>query len=131
MALKSRIIRKAARAYNKVRPRVMPAARYFLLKREGQTKRFAVVQEVTSAQYVGWNSYREQMQFKLASETDELADLLAQTSYIAYGVPNTAKEIDVFAISSEARDRIPPTGTSPFWKLFGVRQPEMRFAIPE
>lgn len=136
MALKDRIISKAGRAYDKVRPRVMPGARFFLLKRAGQTERFAVVVEITGKHYAKWNAYREQMQFKLADDDSGLPDKIAQTSFIGYGVPVETEEegvyeIDVFAIKSDARDRIPPVGSSPFWKLYGMREMSERFTIPE
>lgn len=101
----------------------------FLLKREGQTQRFAVVQELTASYYVKWNSYREQMLFRVATIDAGFSDIVAQTHAIGYGVPNIDGMIDVYAISPDQRDRVPPDGSNPFWKLYGIRKPEQRFTI--
>lgn len=128
MGQKDRIISKAAKAYDRVRPRLMPGTRLFLLKRAGQTKRLAVVAEIVGGYWVRWSSFREQTQFRMASNSAELEEAVAQTSHIGFGEA-TAEEIDVFAVSPDQRDRIAPTGASPFWKLYGTRQANERFNL--
>lgn len=123
-------MKKAAGAFNKVRTRFSSGERTFLLKPAGQTSKLTIVAEITTDCLVRWNTYREQMQFKLANNDASRLDQIAQASHIGHGVPNEANEIEVFAISNDQRDRIPPMGTSIFWKLFGVRNPKRPFAIP-
>lgn len=103
--------------------------RLFLLKKEGQTQRFTLVAEITTGWYCKWNEFRERMTFRLASTSSGLADQIAQTSYIGYGVPNASEQVDVFSISFEQRDRVPPNASSVYWKLYGVRQKELRYTV--
>lgn len=122
---------KAASAFRKVRKYFPAGTRVFMLKRGGQTERFAVVRDVTAEPWFAeYNNYREQMQFELAIEDDNIADDAAQTSYLGYGVPNDDGKIDVYPIKDDARDKVPAVGVSPTWKFFGVRDPQERFTIP-
>lgn len=122
---------KAAGAFRKVRKYFPAGTRFFLLKRGGQTERFAVVRDVTDeAWFVGYSKVREQEQFELAIDDDTIVDDAAQTSYIGYGVPDGDSKIDVYPIRDEARDKTAPVDTSPTWKFFGVREPKERFTIP-
>lgn len=107
-----------------------PLARCFLLKRAVQTKRFAVVAEITNGWSVKFNEYRGQMKFRFAVVENTFADLIAQTSHIGYGVADGADQIDIYAIDPERRDVIPPTVSSPLWKVYGSREPIERFLIP-
>lgn len=129
MALKDEIIDEVADVFDELREDVMPGVRFFLLKREGQTKRLAEIVEITSGGWVRWNEIREQMQFVIADNSEIIKDFVAQTTFTGYGVPNTDDEVDVFVISDDQRDRIAPTATSPFWKLFGTREPSERFTL--
>jgi hypothetical protein len=125
------ITAKAAKAFRKVRKFFPAGTRFFLLERGGQTERFSVVRDVTDeAWFVNYNSYREQMQFELAINDSNIDDQAAQTSYLGYGVPDTDQEIDVYPIKDGALDKTPPTGSSPTWKLFGIREPKERFTVP-
>src|SRR5687767_9702024 len=92
-------------------------AKVYLLKREGQTKRFSVVLEVASGSFVSFDKFRDSMILSVATAAANFGDIQAQSSYIAYGEPDGAGSIDVYEISPEARDRIPPTETSPAWKF--------------
>jgi hypothetical protein len=103
--------------------------RCFLLKKEGQTQRYVVVQELTSGYYVRFSEYRQQMQFRIANDDSGITDAIAQSSAIGYGVPNGDGKIDIYPVSPELRDRVPPNGSSPFWKLYGDRKAEIRFTI--
>ena len=123
---------KAAGAFRKVRKYFPAGTRFFLLKRGGQTERFTVQRDVTDEPwYVGYNNYREQQQFEIAVNDSTMADDAALTSYVAWGVPDADNKMDLYAINDSARDKVVPTGPSPTWKLFGVREPSERFTIPD
>lgn len=74
--------------------------------------------------------YREESQFSFAGQSDSFADELVQTSYIAYGVPDSNNQVDVYEISPDAKTKTNPDGASPFWKVFARRDPKLRFTIP-
>lgn len=103
----------------------------FLIKREGQTKRFSVVLKLETGWFVSWDKFRESMVLRYATESDSFADKLAQSSYVAYGTPDGENQIDVYEISPDKRDKVPPTETSPNWKIFIERDDEERFNLPE
>lgn len=106
-------------------------SRMFLLKRGGQTERFASVAEIVSGWQVKFSDYRQQMQFKVATTDADFADDIAQTSFIGYGVPDDDGEIEVFAINPDRRDVIAPTGSSVYWKVYAAKAANERFTIPE
>jgi hypothetical protein len=125
------ITSEVADAFADVRDLFPDDVRIFLLKRAGQTERLTVVREVTEAWFVNYNNYREQMQFEIATNDADMPNDAAQTSYIGYGVPNDANQVDLYAIQDASRDKVPPVGPSATWKFFGLRQPEKRFTIEE
>jgi len=103
--------------------------RCFLLRRSGETSAFTAVIELVDGYFVDWNEYREQSSLSIADRnTSGLSDKIAQASHFAFGVPVGSK-IDVFKISSDARDRIKPDGLDPFWKLYGVREINLRYTV--
>ncbi len=128
--LKEQIIAKGAAAFNKVRGRLNPAVRLFLLKVAGQTQKFEVIAEIPSGFWSRWSDYRDQTVFIVADADSSLKDKFAQTSYIAYGEGIAGEKLDVYAITQDARDRIPPSDASVFWKFYATRQKEKRFTIP-
>jgi hypothetical protein len=106
-------------------------ARMFMLGRKGPTQRFGFVHELTVGYYVEWSEWRQQMKFQIAGTDTDFVDLVFQMSYMGYGVPNSNNKIDVFEVSLNQADRVPPNGDSPFWKFYGIRKPEIRFLIEE
>ncbi len=105
--------------------------RMFLLKRDGQTKAFVSIAEVTVGWQVKFNEYRGQMAFRVATIDDDFADDIAQASYIGYGVPDDDDEIEVFSIDPDRRDVIAPTGSSVYWKVYAAKVANERFTVPE
>lgn len=101
--------------------------RCFLLKRAFDSSGFDVLGEIESGWFVTYSDFREQMQFEFATESEPFSDIFAQTSHIGYGVMDADDQIDVFTISE--RDKIPPSGTSPTWKCYGIREAGMRFTV--
>lgn len=128
---KEAIISKAAGAFNKVRPGLAPGERFFLLRRAGETSRFSVVFEVEQGFWSRWSEYRERSIFMWADNSAEWPDRVAQTTHIAYGVPDENGRLPVFQIGDDQRDRLTPAGANLFWKLFGVRDPAVRFTVPD
>lgn len=107
------------------------AAVCYLIKRMGQTQRFAVVQLLQTGWFVSWDKYREAFALRVATSDVGFADKLAQSSYLAYGIPDGDGFLDVYEISPDKRDKVPPTETNPAWKIFVERFDEERFLIPD
>ncbi len=120
---------KAAGAFRKVRRFFPTETRLFLLKRGEHTSEFTEITEVTESWFVNYNDYREQMQFEIATTDADFLDYAAQASFIGYGVPDDDEKIEVYVIPDDARDKVPPTGPSPTWKLFGVREANERYTV--
>lgn len=119
------MIRLQAQIFNDVRP---DGARLFLLKRAGETQKFVAVIEITT----GWNAifdkeFRDEMKVSIATETS-IADEIAQSSFIGYGLGASGDEIDVFPF--DKKDAVQPNATSPSWKLHAKRDGRERFLIP-
>lgn len=107
-----------------------PATRLFLLKRDEHSERLVLIVELTSAYYVEWEDVRGQMQFMYASLAAGFADQITRASFLAYGVPDSDGEIEVYAIDPDRRDVVPPSGTEPFWKVFAAKDVQERFIVP-
>ena len=105
------------------------AAICFLIKRSGQTKKFTIVRQLTTGWFVSWDKFREAFALRVATADTGFADDLAQSSYLAYGVPDTSSQIDLFEIAPDKRDKIPPNETSPAWKVFVERDDKERFTV--
>lgn len=103
--------------------------RMFLLKREGQTKRFTPIAEVTAGWQVKFNEFRGQMVFRVATTDATFADDIAQASYIGYGVPDGSSQIEVFSIDPDRRDVVAPAGSSVYWKVYAAKEPKERFTV--
>ena len=129
--LKEQIIAKAANAFDKVRGRLNPEKRLFLLKAAGQTSAFEVIEELTFGFWSRWSEFREQTVFLIADNDGSLKDKFAQMSYIAYGEGETDGKLSVFAVSADSRDRLPPSDANVFWKFYTERQKDRRFTIPD
>lgn len=126
---KAAIIAKAAGAFNKVRPGLMPGERLFLLRKKKESSQFESIFEITADFWSRWSTYREQTVFMWASNAPEWVDRVAKTTHVGFGIPDTDGDVQVFEISSDQRDRLAPTGANLLWKLYGVRQIPLRFQI--
>lgn len=126
------IIAKASAAFGKVQG-LMPGTRMFLLKRELHSKVFESVTELTVPFWSRWSSFREQTVFMWADPDEEWMDRVAQASHVGFGVPagEDPAEIDVYSVSFEQRDRVIPNAANLFWKLYGTREADEYFEIPE
>lgn len=99
-----------------------PSLACFLLKRTEFSASWSAV-EVTSGFFSEWNNYREQTQFSFATTDTDFRDEFAKATHIAYG----AATLDVFEIQDDAKDKIFPDGTSPFYKAYAVRDGRERY----
>jgi hypothetical protein len=99
----------------------------YLIKRIGQTKRFSIVLQPLTGWFVSWDKFRESMVFRYATADTAFADILAQSSYLAYGLPDGDGAVDIYEISPDKRDKVPPSETNPSWKIFVIRFDEERF----
>ncbi len=101
----------------------------FLLKRSPDSQELTTIQELTEGWQMKFNTYRGQMLLTYATVETEFADIIAQTTFVAYGVPDMDNQIEVFSIDPDRRDVIAPNGGSPFWKVFVTKEPTERFTI--
>lgn len=116
---------------NALRAAFMPdGVRCFLLSSaENSGKKFEVVKELENGWLIEFSEYRQQFRLLYSTNDEDFADEIAQTSFIAYGVPDADGEIEVFSIDPEKRDVIPPTGTNPQWKVYVDKLPNRRFLV--
>jgi hypothetical protein len=105
-------------------------AKCYLIKRAGQTEKFAVVKELTAGWYIEWSEYRGMMRLSYATLESVFVNEIAQTSFVAFGIPDEATKLDVYAIDPERRDVVSPSGDEPFWKVYLTRDAKERFPIP-
>lgn len=131
MSLRDEVIEDAAEAFDEVAADLLEGSRFFLLRRAGETSQFSVIYEVMGSFWSRWDPNREQSLFMWASASAEWPDRVAQMSHVGFGVPDGEGKIDVFVINPDQRDRIGPSGGSVLWKLFGSREPSLRFTVPD
>lgn len=111
------------RIFDDVRP---AGVRLFLLKRAGQTEKFAVVREVTSGWFAGFDKqFRDELKVSVATLDAAFEDEIAQSSFLGYG---SISPLDVYQFAK--KDAASPNATSPSWKIFAVRSEGERFTIP-
>ncbi len=116
-------ITEQQRIFDDVRP---AGVRLFLLKRAGQTEKFAVVREVAGGWFAAFDKqFRDELKISVATLDAAFEDDVAQSTYLGYG--STAL-LDVFLFAK--KDAVSPNATSPSWKIHATREPEERFAVP-
>lgn len=129
MALVDNIIRVQGKAADIKRKLLFESGlRCFLLKRGVESKTLTTVFELTEGWVMSYNNYRDQMELRIAAGS-EIADLLAQTSFIGYGVPDADGLLLIYGIDPSRRDLIPPSASSAVWKVYCVREPRERFEV--
>ena len=101
----------------------------FLIKRRAHSDDFESVLKLESGWFVSYDKFRESTLLRVATGEADFENLSAQSSYVAYGTPDADSQIDVYEISPDRRDRIPPNESSPVWKFYIERMPEERFLI--
>ena len=105
-------------------------ARLFLIKPETNSGiRWTLVKELTTGWFIEFSEYRGLFKLLYATLDPGFTDELAQASFIAYGVPNDAFQVEVFSIDPERRDIVPPVGTSPFWKVYVAKEEAKRYTV--
>jgi len=104
--------------------------RFFLLGQSGQTGKYALVEELTTDFFVEWSEWRQAMFFAVTRTEPEFINTIAKTTAVGYGVPVDSK-VDLFTVSPDLIDRIPPDGLDAFWKLYGTRKAHDRYTIVE
>lgn len=124
-----KIIRKAARAFDKGRRFEQPGKRLFLLKRAGATG-FSIVREITSGYWVRDSVFRERLVIEIATIDPTFQDDAAQSSFFGYGVPTDDRKIDLYEIPNPSRDKTPPDNEHYSWRFAGLRVVDERFTIP-
>ena len=104
-------------------------SRCFLLKRGKETSQFVVIVELIKGWKVVYDNFRDQMTLIYADVAKTFGDQVAQASWIAFGVPNDDDKIDVYTISQDRRDVVPPVANDANWKLHMTYSPRDRFTI--
>lgn len=108
--------------------------RCFLLRRAGDTSKFAVVRELTAGYRAKWNGFRGQMSFSYATTETDIADVFARSTHIAYGVPDGSAKLEVYEIAAaddqSGRDIVAPDVSSVYWKAYTSKIRAERFTIP-
>lgn len=116
-------IREQQRLFDDVRP---AGVRLFLLKRAGQTEKFAVVFEVTGGWFASFDKqFRDELKASVATLDGTFFDKIAQSSFLGYG---TTSPLDVYQFGK--KDAASPNATSPSWKIYATRVEAERFTIP-
>lgn len=132
MPLRDSVIRAKAKG-NDVRRRLLlpPGFRIFFLKRSGESKKFAVILEVTKGATVKYSDWRQQLVLQVATSDASFADKAAQTSYwaagVGYGTDN--KTFDIYVVDPQRRDVVAPTANNAAWKFFLTREPKESFVL--
>lgn len=124
MALKNDALRDAF---------ALDGVRCFLLKREGQTKRYSSLVELTTGHRVKFDDSRaESGLFRYATTDLTFRDTWAQTSHIGYGVPDDDTKIEVYSFADGEKDTIDPDGSSVYWagRIVKVKNERYQITIP-
>ena len=124
---KNELIEEAKRLYDDLRSGDQVC---FLIKRAAHSGEFVSVLELESGWFISYDKFRESTLLRVATDSPDFENLSAQSSYVAYGTPDADSQIDVYEISPDRRDRVPPNESSPVWKLYIERLPEERFSMP-
>jgi len=94
----------------------LDGTRCFLLKRAGQTKAFSLIgSELTSGFLVQFDENRSESGLFQYASSQAFEDTWAQSTHVAYGVPDDDDLIEVFEFVEGEKDTINPDGFSPFW----------------
>lgn len=116
-------IREQQRIFDDVRP---AGVRLFLLKRAGQTEKFAVVREITGGWFASFDKqFREELKVSVATLDANFEDEIANSTFLGYG---STSLLDVYQFGK--KDAVQPVATSPSWKIFATRLENERFALP-
>jgi len=110
--------------------RQLDGTRCFLLKREGQTKRYEQNGELTSGYYVRFDDNRSEGGLFRYTTTDvaTFRDTWAETHAIAYGVPASGL-LEIYNFAEGEKDKIDPSLGSVYFAARLIRVPEQRHTI--
>jgi hypothetical protein len=103
-------------------------AKCFLLKRETQRKDFVELAELTTGYQIKYGQIRDDL-YLFYSTTDDMSNIWAEMSFIAYGVPDDSNEMFVYEIQPEQKERVSPDIRSHEWKAFAVRKTNERYSL--
>lgn len=101
-------------------------SRLFLLKRDVHSKRFVLVTEILT----GWNAKPAKEEFEIAVLDSTFENLLSQSSYIGYGVPDADNAVFVYKILPDQREESERDVFRASRKFFTEREDKERFTIP-
>jgi hypothetical protein len=124
-----KLAKKVARVNTKVTKKfARDNARCFLLKRAPKSKEFTDLAELTEGFRVEYGELREDI-LLFYSTTDDMSDIWAQLTHIAYGVPDDKNQLFVYEIEPEQKERTLPDVISIDWKAFATRTPNDRYDL--
>lgn len=109
----------------------LDGVRCFLLKREGNTKRYRALVELKKGYRIKFDDNRANSGlFRYANvDIDAVRDIWAQTSHVAFGLPDAQGVVEVFSFADNEKDAIDPDGSSVYWAGRIVKVQNERFTV--
>ena len=87
------------------------------------------MQELTCQYFVSFGEDREVLFLIIVTTDLDFHNVMAKTSFIGQGIPNEVDTFDVYRIEETTRDRTPPNGRSPIWRITAIREPNKRYTM--
>lgn len=108
-----------------------------LLKRDQYTGRFDKVRELVSGYFVEYGAsrsasaevLREDIFIDVADIDEDFQDDWAQSTHVAYGIPDCNNEVFVYEFTEDQKDRTNPDGLAPTYKAFLTRIQNLRHKV--
>jgi hypothetical protein len=108
-----------------------------LLRRDQYTGNFEKVREVVSGYFVEYGIgrsasaevLREDIFIDVAEMDVDFQDDWAQSTHVAYGIPDCNNEVHVYEFSAEQKDGTDPDGLAPTYKAFLTRIQNLRHKV--
>jgi hypothetical protein len=103
-------------------------AKCFLLKRDSKQQTFTSLSELTSGYFIEYGQVRDDITLNYSTTTDE-GNTWAETTHIAFGVPDGNSEIYLYEIVNDQKDGITPNFLSSEFRAFASRVIKERYAV--
>lgn len=108
-----------------------------LLRRDQYTGNLDKVRELVSGYFVEYGisrggsaeSLREDIFIDVADIDEDFQDDWAQSTHVAYGMPDCNNEVYVYEFSADQKDETEPDGLAPTYKAFLTRVANLRHKV--
>ena len=109
----------------------------YLLRRDQYTGGFDQLKELTSAYFVEYGLsrsasaevLREDIFLDCTDTDDDFLDAWANSSHVAYGVPDAQNEVYIYEMSPDQKDQTTADGLAPTYKAFCTRLANERYKV--